>query len=72
MVGDNEPGDTAMRPLVALFVCATAAFAGECKRDSTGIEWTLPFKSALEKAKKEKRLILIKPIAFGTEKNGGW
>ncbi|KAF0241129.1 MAG: hypothetical protein FD180_4608 [Planctomycetota bacterium] len=61
-----------MKPLAALLLFASAALAGDCKRDCTGIEWTLPFKAALEKAKKEKRLLLIKPIAFGTEKNGGW
>ena len=61
-----------MKPLAALLLFASTALAGDCKRDCTGIEWTLPFKAALEKARKEKRLLLIKPIAFGTEQNGGW
>jgi hypothetical protein len=42
------------------------------KKDKTGISWTLPFKSALAKAKKENRLLLIKPVAFGTSLDGGW
>ena len=61
-----------MRTLALVLLLAPAALAAECKRDGTGIEWTLPFKKAREKAEKEKRLLLIKPIAFGTEKNGGW
>ena len=61
-----------MRSIAMMFACAAAALAGECKRDCTGMEWTLPFKTALEKATTEKRLLLIKPIAFGTENNGGW
>ncbi|MBI2920548.1 MAG: hypothetical protein HYY18_05640 [Planctomycetes bacterium] len=61
-----------MKTLAALLLFASAALAEECRRDCTGIEWTLPFQAALEKAKKENRLLLIKPIAFGTEKSGGW
>ena len=40
--------------------------------DQTGLDWVLPFKKALAKAKQEKRLLVIKPIAFGTAKDGGW
>ena len=40
--------------------------------DRTGLDWVLPFKEALAKAKDEKRLLVIKPIAFGTAKDGGW
>jgi hypothetical protein len=61
-----------MKSLSTLLLVATAAAAGDCKRDSTGIDWTLPFSAAREKAKKENRLLLIKPIAFGTEPDGGW
>lgn len=42
------------------------------KNDLTGIHWELPFKSALERARSDKRLLAIKPIAFGTDKDGGW
>ncbi len=61
-----------MKPLAALLLFSSVALAGDCKRDCTGIEWTLPFKAALERAKADNRLLLIKPIAFGTEKSGGW
>jgi hypothetical protein len=40
--------------------------------DRTGIEWTVPFKAAVAKAREERRLLLLKPIAFGTTKQGGW
>jgi hypothetical protein len=50
----------------------TPARAGDCKRDRSGMNWVLPFKNALETAKSEKRLLLIKPIAFGTTPDGGW
>ena len=40
--------------------------------DQTGLNWVLPFKKALATAKQEKRLLVIKPIAFGTAKDGGW
>ena len=45
--------------------------ADRCK-DRTGIRWVRPFKAALAKAKASKRLLLIKPIAFGTDSKGGW
>jgi hypothetical protein len=40
--------------------------------DKTGVDWVLPFEKALAKAKAEKRILLIKPIAFGTSPDGGW
>ena len=42
------------------------------KNDETGLDWVLPFKKARAKAKKQKRLLAIKPIAFGTSRDGGW
>ena len=42
------------------------------KNDQTGLDWVLPFKQALAKARKQKRLLVIKPIAFGTSRDGGW
>jgi len=42
------------------------------QKDKTGLKWELPFKKAREKAEKENRILLIKPVAFGTSKNGGW
>lgn len=41
-------------------------------KDRTGIEWVVPFPAALERAREQRRLLLIKPIAFGTTKQGGW
>ena len=40
--------------------------------DRTGMNWVLPFKNALAVAKQNKRLLMIKPVAFGTEASGGW
>lgn len=40
--------------------------------DRTGIQWLLPFEAAQAKAATAKRLLLIKPIAFGTTADGGW
>ena len=48
------------------------ALAPEGELDHTGIRWAMPFRRARERAKAEQRLLLIKPIAFGTEKSGGW
>ena len=44
----------------------------ERQKDRTGVAWVTPFTKAIEKAQKEKRLLMIKPIAFGTSKDGGW
>lgn len=41
-------------------------------KDKTGLNWALPFKNAKAKATKEQRLLLIKPVAFGTSADGGW
>ena len=58
----------------ALFVPAGTAQADESclSKDKTGMAWVHPFESALEKAKSENRLLLIKPVAFGTSQDGGW
>ena len=42
------------------------------KVDRTGIRWKLPFKTAHVAAKESGRLLLIKPIAFGTGPDGRW
>ena len=57
-------------PLLALF--AIPVHAEGKMLDKTGLDWVLPFDKALAKAKAEKRLLLIKPIAFGTSPDGGW
>jgi hypothetical protein len=42
------------------------------RKDKTGMKWVLPFPTALAYAKQMKRVLMIKPVAFGTEKSGGW
>lgn len=41
-------------------------------RDRTGLTWTTPFTAARERAQREHRLLMIKPVAFGTTPDGGW
>ena len=41
-------------------------------KDRTGMPWVLPFEKAREEARARKRLLLIKPVAFGTTRDGGW
>lgn len=40
--------------------------------DQTGIRWYRPFADALAAAEATDRLLLIKPIAFGTNRAGCW
>ncbi len=42
------------------------------QRDRTGIRWVLPFGNALREARHGNRLLMIKPVAFGTDASGGW
>lgn len=42
------------------------------RHDRTGIAWTTPFESALSLAQTGKRLLVIKPVAFGTTPEGCW
>lgn len=41
-------------------------------KDQTGIRWYLPFRAAREASADQGRLLLIKPVAFGTTPDGGW
>ncbi|MCZ6788252.1 MAG: hypothetical protein O7E54_13915 [Planctomycetota bacterium] len=65
-----------MRRMAALACVAGALWAAPethpLTKDRTGMTWVLPFKAAHEKAQKEKRLLMIKPVAFGTTRDGGW
>ena len=56
----------------SMLLAAALAAAPDGSRDRTGIEWVLPFPAAQKAAKERHRLLLIKPIAFGTSKDGGW
>ena len=51
---------------------APSGFDGGCRRDESGITWALPFTEAVKAADARHRLLLVKPIAFGTAKDGGW
>ena len=58
-------------------ILATALLigAGEehpLSKDRTGLHWVFPFKEAQAQAAKDGRLLLIKPVAFGTTPDGGW
>ena len=64
-----------MKIALSLLLLTPLAFAqeqaSECL-DKTGVKWVTPFEKALEQAKQEKRLLMIKPVAFGTSSDGGW
>lgn len=65
-------------------ICAVfCAAAGQCdgwqsaagqerKLDQTGVQWSSTFAQAMERAKKENRLLMIKMIAGGTNSSGCW
>ena len=53
------------------FLAAQETEKPVCK-DKTGVAWVHPFTDALKKSKDSGRLLLIKPIAFGTDDAGGW
>ncbi|MEE8467908.1 MAG: hypothetical protein V3T22_05605 [Planctomycetota bacterium] len=40
--------------------------------DKTGMQWVLPFARARKVAAERKRLLMIKPVAFGTSPDGAW
>jgi hypothetical protein len=40
--------------------------------DRTGIRWVVPFDTARAEARERQRLLLIKPIAFGSNREGCW
>ena len=60
--------------LIAAFLFAPAAIAAKhpLTKDRTGIRWVLPFGEAKAAAAKRSRLLMIKPVAFGTKSNGCW
>ena len=65
---------TLMRVVPVLLFCASLSWAGDhpLAKDRTGMKWVLPFNKAQEKASADKRILLIKPVAFGTSRDGGW
>ena len=65
---------TLMRLVPFLLFCASLSWAGDhpLNKDRTGMKWVMPFNKAHEKAQAQERLLLIKPVAFGTSSDGGW
>ncbi len=63
-------------PVVLIAAFLFAPNAGPAKhpltKDRTGIRWVLPFDEANAAAAKHGRLLMIKPVAFGTKPNGCW
>ncbi len=60
--------------LLAMLLLSTSALAGDhvLDKDKTGMRWVYPFNKARLKAKNDKRILLVKPVAFGTDRAGGW
>ncbi|MAG56854.1 MAG: hypothetical protein CMJ83_11225 [Planctomycetes bacterium] len=58
--------------LVAILLCAGVPQEVPSSPDKTGMKWVLPFKAAHRMAETQGRLLVIKPIAFGTDAKGGW
>ena len=60
--------------IAALVVLCQAALADDhpLVKDRTGMKWVLPFTKAQATAREQGRLLLIKPVAFGTSPDGGW
>lgn len=65
-----------MRPILAVSVALLSAAGAHAEPDygcdRAAIRWTLPgrFEEARERARKEKRLLVIKGIAFGVDEAG--
>lgn len=53
-------------------VPAPAADDHPIQRDRTGVRWAFPFQKAQGEAKQRNRLLMVKPVAFGTTKSGCW
>ena len=45
---------------------------GALGKDKSGMKWVLPFTAAKKASADGRRLLLIKPVAFGTSSDGGW
>jgi hypothetical protein len=64
--------------LVSVVLSATAAAQTNSadphpvRHDRTGIAWQVPFEAARALALESKRLLAIKPVAFGTTPSGCW
>ena len=66
-------------PLLMVLAVSSGAPAGaqsaakkSRQLDRTGMNWVVPFERARKQAHQTGRLLLIKPVAFGTDSSGGW
>ena len=50
----------------------TAADEHALSTDKTGIGWVVPYAKLRKESRKRKRLMLLVPIAGGTNKTGDW
>ncbi len=55
-----------------IFTALIATQPHPLAKDKTGLNWVLRFEAAEKKAETTKRLLMIKPVAFGTSPDGGW
>ena len=73
----------ALVPVLLVSVCLGSSARGEesadgdgrihpLAHDKTGVFWVYPFATAKKRAADETRLLVIKPIAFGTKPDGAW
>ena len=60
--------------MTAILIATALLAAGDhpLTKDKTGLNWVIPFEKAEAKAAANKRLLMIKPVAFGTSPDGGW
>ncbi len=60
--------------MTAILIATALLTAGNhpLDKDKTGLNWVMPFEKAEAKAVANKRLLMIKPVAFGTSPDGGW
>ena len=61
-----------MKITLLLFAAQLVQDEAPVCKDKTGLAWIHPFSDAQKKAKDSGRLLMIKPIAFGTDDAGGW
>jgi hypothetical protein len=63
---------------LVLFSCLVLPVYGDdakvhpLSHDKTGVAWVYPFEKAQKQAAQQSRLLIIKPIAFGTSPDGCW
>ncbi len=67
-----------MKTLLIILIASGMPLLGQVRKgialskDKTGMKWVAPFEDATAVALKNKRILMVKPIAFGTDKKGCW